>query len=347
VKCILLLLQITNPSATQRWEAEKGFQETRFANTRDEQACLSELGMKKVREEKSKTPKARPYTPVPTSKPMPSPTTPPSPPAPAKPNPKVSPKLEGLTASEKALIQRDKESQKKTASSSSTDPYGPFLPPASASTSKAPLTNPSASSSKAEVGVSFPPPSSNTEHPNHYHFEKTDGNLILKDKEGNTLYSTTATQKNESALKTPINRTQGDWNTIVVPNDKGGKSTIRVHPDAKTWKGLTPWSKPRVAVTETDAKGNKTKKETDWKGDLEVTLTPEQANLDKTKETATKNQESLTQWKDQLETAKKGTNTAEIARLKLRVKEATSINEASQKALQKAQDALNPKAKKK
>jgi LCP family protein required for cell wall assembly len=339
---------ITNPSATQRWEAEKGFQETRFANTRDEQACLSELGMKKVREEKSKTPKARPYTPVPTSKPMPSPTTPPSPPAPAKPNPKVSPKLEGLTASEKALIQRDKESQKKTASSSSTDPYGPFLPPASASTSKAPLTNPSASSSKAEVGVSFPPPSSNTEHPNHYHFEKKDGNLILKDKDGNTLYSTPATKENEFMLTNPNFDSDHDTVQVSFPNKQGGHSLVTVSPKNKTLLGL---GSPSVYAVESDAKDNRTTLATNWRGELDVKQTPEQhrymqkqTDRNQQIETVKINENSLNTWKDRLSDAQKTNKSpAEIKRLEQEVEWAESIKKNSQETLNRLELELNPK----
>jgi hypothetical protein len=187
------------------------------------------------------------------------------------------------------------------------------------------------------VGVSFPPPPSNTKHPNHYHFEKQDGNLILKDKDGNTLYSTPATKENESALKNPRYRNNSGWHSIVIPTQDGGRATLKVHPEAKTW-GELPGSKPRVAVTEQTKKGI-TKKETDWKGDLNVTQTPEQGNVEKANEDATKSKESLEQWQAQLKTAQTSTSkdATKIAKLQQRVKEATSINNLRQKALKGAE----------
>ena len=328
---------ITNPDATKTWEAEKGFHEKRFANGTKEQACLSDLGITKVREATSTAPVVTP-----------SPITPPAPPAPQKPSPKPTPSTTPTpkptttsstivepTPSELSAAQRATEQEKKTVSTPKPTP-STTPSPSPSPIAPSPPTKPS-SVTKAEVGVSFPPPSSNTKHPNHYHFEKQDGNLILKDKDGNTLYSTPATKENESALKNPRYRNNSGWHSIVIPTQDGGRATLKVHPEAKAGE-INPWAKPRVAVTEQTKKGI-TKKETDWKGDLNVTQTPEQGNVEKANEDATKSKESLEQWQAQLKTAQTSTSkdATKIAKLQQRVKEATSINNLRQKALKGAE----------
>jgi LCP family protein required for cell wall assembly len=292
---------ITNPNATQSWNAERGFQEKRNTNAKKVQSCLNELGMKDLRE--------TPTNPV------------------SKPNP--------------------------------SDASDPLLPPASASTpipspSPSPMVtpvNPASSATKApksEVGVSFPPPSSNTQHPGHYHFEKKDGNLILKDKDGNTLYSTPATKENEFMLTNPNFDSDHDTVQVSFPNKQGGHSLVTVSPKNKTLLGL---GSPSVYAVESDAKDNRTTLATNWRGELDVKQTPEQhrymqkqTDRNQQIETVKINENSLNTWKDRLSDAQKTNKSpAEIKRLEQEVEWAESIKKNSQETLNRLELELNPK----